>query len=250
MSLFLPHDVPCARLLSWLWEDVLIDTGDLLVYPVSSRPFEKARRCLDIVSMQRFAMLQDHVIESQLVDKLMHRRTRDPQPTVTVSRAREEEGMVRKSSRKSWWVERKVMEIEVGKSSVQNCDTIDSESNFVPESDSDTTSDDSNPDLMNSWRVFSQTQIYKRAVTMKKNNQQLKIMLSVAGNSKVVGGFSDVVASRSNRKMCYILWRIFLALKHHLKEAGRFAPPMFTAGRPRRRRAIAVEEAILHYVEC
>nr|CAD7394497.1 unnamed protein product [Timema cristinae] len=144
MSLFLPHDVPCARLLSWLWEDVLIDTGDLLVYPVSSRPFEKARRCLDIVSMQ----------------------------------------------------------------------------------------------------------IYKRAVTMKKNNQQLKIMLSVAGNSKVVGGFSDVVASRSNRKMCYILWRIFLALKHHLKEAGRFAPPMFTAGRPRRRRAIAVEEAILHYVEC
>nr|CAD7578660.1 unnamed protein product [Timema californicum] len=37
-------------------------------------------------------------------------------------------------------------------------DSIDSESDFVPESDSGITSDDSNPDLTTSWRVFSKTE--------------------------------------------------------------------------------------------
>nr|CAD7262877.1 unnamed protein product [Timema shepardi] len=46
--------------------------------------------------------------------------------------------------------------------------------------------------------------IYNRTVTMKKHNQQLKIMLSVSGNSKDVGGFSDVVASCSNRKRYFL----------------------------------------------
>nr|CAD7267996.1 unnamed protein product [Timema shepardi] len=36
---------------------------------------------------------------------------------------------------------------------------IDSESDFVPESDSGITSDDSNPDLTTSWRVFSKTEV-------------------------------------------------------------------------------------------
>nr|CAD7395923.1 unnamed protein product [Timema poppensis] len=48
-------------------------------------------------------------------------------------------------------------------------------------------------------------EIYNRTVTMKKHNQQLKIMLSVSGNSKDVGGFSDVVASCSNRKRCHVI---------------------------------------------
>nr|CAD7260050.1 unnamed protein product [Timema shepardi] len=48
-------------------------------------------------------------------------------------------------------------------------DTIDSEIDFVPESDSDTTSDDNKPDLTTSWRVFSQIQdimidLYKKNV--------------------------------------------------------------------------------------
>nr|CAD7569164.1 unnamed protein product [Timema californicum] len=48
-------------------------------------------------------------------------------------------------------------------------DTIDSENDFVPESDSDTTSDDNKPDLTTSWRVFSQIQdimidLYKKNV--------------------------------------------------------------------------------------